>query len=145
MTNQEILTLIDEKAASDPVFKDHVDNRRDENIRQLLSEGRKKLSHTEIGTGTILAVLGDVGGDFLDSLVQIGQVNRNVYWTMDLITSGRFRIDLEASRTAMQKLAVQVPSLKPAIDELLKLGYVDDSFTLEEISNALNSRGKNGK
>lgn len=106
-------------------------------IADLLSIGKKKLAPTEIGAGTILAVLGTNGGAFLDTLVSIGQVNRNVYWTMDLIKQGRLRIDLEATRNSMIALAAAIPSIADAITALLTLGYVPDPYSEFEVRQAI--------
>ena len=138
----EILAAIDARAATDPVFAEHVAERRDAQIAAALSEGRTKLVPTEIGSGTILAALGEGGGAFLDALVAIGESNRNVYWTMDLIRQGRLRIDLPATRAGMQGLAAAVPSLAPAVQALLTLGYAPDPIALDDVSNALNARAK---
>ena len=140
MTHEQLLALIDARAATDPVFAEDVTERRDAQIAAALSEGRTKLVPTEIGSGTILAALGEGGGAFLDALVEIGTVNRNVYWTMDLIRQGRLRIDLPATRAGMQGLAAAVPSLAPAVQALLTLGYEPDPISVDAVSAALNSR-----
>ena len=140
MTHEQLLALIDARAATDPVFAEHVAERRDAQIAAALSEGRTKLVPTEIGSGTILAALGDGGGAFLDALVAIGEANRNVYWTMDLIKQGRLRIDLPATRAGMQGLAAAVPSLAPAVQALLTLGYEPDPIDVGAVSAALNAR-----
>ncbi len=126
MTNEQLLRLIDAKIASDPEFGVLVAARDCPGMAAALSAGRQKLVPTEIGSGTILATLGDGGGAFLDALVTLGEANRNVYWTMDLIRQGRLRIDLPATRAGMQALAQAVPSLAPAVTALLTLGYADD-------------------
>ena len=136
----EILAAIDARAATDPVFAEHVAERRDAQIAAALSEGRTKLVPTEIGSGTILAALGEGGGAFLDALVAIGESNRNVYWTMDLIRQGRLRIDLPATRAGMQGLAAAVPALAPAVQVLLTLGYEPDPISHAEVAAALGSR-----
>ena len=137
MTNAELRTIIAARAAEDPDFAKLVDERADAAVAAALSEGRKKLVPTEIGSGTVLAVLAPGGGAFLDALVQVGEVNRDVYWTMDLIKQGRLRIDLPAVRTAMEGLAQAVPSLAPAITALLTLGYADDPIHYGQIAAAL--------
>ena len=140
MSTAAILAMIDARAAIDPEFAEHVTERRDAQIAAALSEGRTKLVPTEIGSGTILAALGEGGGAFLDALVEIGTVNRNVYWTMDLIRQGRLRIDLPATRAGMQGLAAAVPSLAPAVQALLTLGYEPDPIDVGAVSAALNAR-----
>jgi len=116
--------------------------RNDVEIARILSVGRKKPSPLEIGAGTILATLGEGGGAFLDALVAIGEQNRNVYWSMDLIRQGRFRIDMPAARAQMQSLAEQVgkayPAIAAGIEALLTLGLADDPLPVAEVSRALN-------
>lgn len=140
MTHEQLLALIDERAAADPVFAEHVAERRDAQIAAALSAGRTKPVPTEIGTGTILAALGDGGGAFLDALVEVGTVNRNVYWTMDLIRQGRLRIDLPATRAGMQGLAAAVPSLAPAVQALMTIGVEPDPIPVELVTSALDRR-----
>ena len=140
MSTAAILAMIDTRAAVDQEFAEHVAERRDAQIAAALSEGRTKLVPTEIGSGTILAALGEGGGAFLDALVAIGESNRNVYWTMDLIRQGRLRIDLPATRAGMQGLAAAVPALAPAVQALLTLGYEPDPIDVGAVSAALNAR-----
>ena len=137
-----ILAMIDARAAMDAEFAALVKDRNDVGVAAALSEGRTKLAPTEIGAGTILAALGEGGGAFLDALVEIGAVNRNVYWTMDLIRQGRLRIDLPATRAGMHGLAAAAPSLAPAVTALLTLGYESDPIDVGAVSAALNSREK---
>lgn len=118
--------------------------RRDDLIADLLSTGRTKMVPTEIGAGTILAVLGGVGlsgGAFLDTLVAVGETNRDVYWTMDLIKQGRLRIDMQATRLGLQGLAVAIPTLASAVTALLTLGIVADPIAPRQVSEALNLLG----
>lgn len=142
MSTDAILAMIDARAALDPEFAALVQARNDVAIAAALSVGRTKLVPTEIGAGTILAALGEGGGAFLDALVEIGESNRNVYWTMDLIRQGRLRIDLPATRAGMHGLAAAAPSLAPAVTALLTLGYESDPIDVGAVSAALNSREK---
>lgn len=137
-----ILAMIDARTAMDAQFAALVKDRNDVGVAAALSEGRTKLVPTEIGSGTILAALGDGGGAFLDTMVAIGESNRNVYWTMDLIRQGRLRIDLPATRAGMQGLAAAIPSLAPAVQALLTLGYEPDPIDVGAVSAALNARAK---
>lgn len=140
MTNEELLALIDARSAADAAFAALVAERADVAIAEALSKGRTKLVPTEVGVGTILATLGDGGGAFLDTLVDIGTVNRNVHWTMVLINDGRLRIDLPATRSAMSALAAAVPALSQAIAALLTLGYAPDPVSWTQVAAALGSR-----
>ena len=109
-------------------------------ISEALSLGRNKLVPTEIGSGTILSVLGPLGisgGTFLDTIVAVGEVNRDVYWTMDLIKQGRLRIDLMATRMGLQGIALAVPALQPAVDALLTLGYGPDPISEQQVKEAI--------
>lgn len=102
-----------------------------------LSEGRQKPVPTEIGIGTILALMGGNGGVFLDTLVAVGEQNRDVYWTMDLIRQGRLRIDMPATRAGMQALAGAVPSLADGIAALLTLGFAADPVSEFDVRAAI--------
>lgn len=143
MTLDELRTLIAERAANDTDFAKLVDERRagdvtkDVEIAAELSVGRQRLVPTEIGSGTVLATLQGGGGAFLDALVEVGSVNRDVYWTMDLIKQGRLRIDNPAVRAGLQGLAVAVPSLSSAVAALLTLGYAHDPISYADVSLAL--------
>lgn len=95
---------------------------------------------TEIGSGTILAQLGAAGmsgGQFLDALETVGQTDRDVYWTMDLIRQGRLRIELPATRAGLQRLATAVPTMAPAMAELLKLGTAPAQVTEFDVRAAV--------
>jgi hypothetical protein len=74
-------------------------------------------------------------------LVAIGQSNRDVYWTMDLIKQGRLRIDLAATRAGLQGLAKAVPALESAVTALLTLGYAPDPISYADVSHALSLEG----
>lgn len=145
MDRAQLIELIAERAGADPAFAALVERRNagevtlDIDIAAALSVGRQKLVPTEIGSGTVLATLAPHGGEFLDSLVQIGAVNRDVYWTMDLIKQGRLRIDLPAVRTGLSGLAQAVPTLAPAVAALLTLGYAPDPISYAEVSRALSA------
>lgn len=147
MTPVELRALIDQRAKDDAEFAALVAARqagdvlKDRDIADALSVGRTKLVHTEIGSGTVLAALNGAGGAFLDTLVSIGQTNRDVYWTMDLIKQGRLRIDIDATRKGLQGLAAAVPSLAPAVAALLALGYAPDPIGYAEVSAALSLEG----
>jgi hypothetical protein len=131
----------EEVSAIDP-YVSNPDDRNDVEIARVLSAGRTKPQPMEIGTGTILLTLGDSGGAFLDALVVIGETNRNVFWTMDLIRQGRLRIDLPGVRAQMQALAEATAQSVPAVAEglgvLLTLGLAPDPLPVDAVSRALN-------
>ena len=116
-------------------------SRDDVAIAALVSEGRTRVESCMIGIGTILATLGAAGGPFLDGLVQLGQVDRNVYWAMKLIEAGSLDIGAEATRAQVQALADARPEIAPAVAALLALAVVPDPVPVNDISNALNSAG----
>lgn len=132
---QEILDAI--AASPDALALVQMEQVDTEQVAQLISVGKTKLVPTEIGSGTILAVVGETGGAFIDTLVAISASNRNLFWTMDLIKQGRLRIDLQATRDSMGALAIAVPSIAPAIDALLTLGYAPDPFGEFEVRQAI--------
>lgn len=129
LTQQEISQI-------DPLLDP--DNRNDVAIADILSAGRTRPVHTEIGIGTVLAKLGAGGGVWLDALDAVGQQDANVRWSMVLIREGRFRIDMAESRAAMQHLATNVPELAAGIAALLTLGVEPDPLSVTDVSRALN-------
>lgn len=109
-------------------------------IADALSEGRQTLVPTEIGAGTILAALGGAGmsgGVFLDTITQVAEQDRDLFWTMDLIRQGRLRIDMPATRAGLERLGQAVPSLAPAVAVLLTLGYAPDPVSEFEVRCAI--------
>lgn len=116
-------------------------NRNDTEIAAILSVGRVRVSPTEVGYGTIVGKLRGVGGGggaFLDALAQVGQVDRDVFYTLKLIERGAFRIDLPESRAGMVALATAVPNLGPYVTALLALGEEPDPIPVADVSRALN-------
>lgn len=105
-------------------------------IAAKVNEGRKRLVPTEIGVGTVLETLGEGAGEWLDALTQVGAVNRDVHWALKLIDRGVLRIDLPATRTRMQALAVAVPALASGVTALLTLGFADDPVDELDIRRA---------
>lgn len=125
----------DELAQAEPLLDP--ENRNYVALAALVSTGRTRVLPTEIGVGTILAALNGAGGVFLDTLVAVGEQNRDVFWTMDLIRQGRLRIDMPATRAGMQGLAAAVPQLADGIAELLKLGVQPDPVSEFDVRVAL--------
>ena len=126
----------DERKAAEPLLDP--ENRNDVALAALVSVGRAKPVPTEIGVGTILASMAGSGGVFLDTLAAVGEQNRDVHWTMDLIRQGRLRIDMPATRAGMQALAQAVPQLADGIAALLTLGVTNDPVPVGDVSRALN-------
>lgn len=113
-------------------------NRNDVAIAAILSKGRVKVQSKEIGIGTILDVMAPNGGIFLDNLVALGETDRNVYWSMDLLKQGRFDIGMPGSRAQVSALAQANPSLQPGIAALLATAEVPDQINFNAVSTALN-------
>lgn len=114
-------------------------SRRDDLIAGVLSAGRKAIVSHEIGIGTILMTLAPSGGAFLDGLVALGETDRNVFWSLELIKQGRFDVGLAGTRLQMQALAQQMPDLAGAFVALLALAERDDPVSVNEVSAALNA------
>ena len=129
------MTLLEEIQAKCP--QSLIDAQEHGQIAAIVSEGRTRLVPTEIGAGTILATLGSGGGAFLDMLVAVGQQDRNVFWTTDLVKQGRLRIDLAATRAGLQALAIAVPSLADDVTALLTLGYAPAPVSVQDVITAL--------
>lgn len=116
----------------------HADARNDGSLAAGLSVGRTRLQSKEIGAGTILAILAPDGGAFLDALTVLGESDRNVFWSLDLIRQGRFDIGMPAARAQVTALGVDHPELAPAVASLLALGVVPDSLPVDVVSAILN-------
>lgn len=118
-------------------------NRDDGAIAAALSVGRKKLQHTEIGVGTILAAFGGngLGGQFLDALESAGQANRDIHWLLQgTILRGVLDVGNAATRAGMQGLAAAMPPFAAGIDALLAMGEVDDVVTAQDVAKALEGK-----
>lgn len=119
-----------------------LESRRDDLIAGVLSIGRTRPVETEVGVGTVLALLRGVGaggGAFLDTLEAVGESDRDVHWTMVLIREGKLRIDMAPVRAGMEALALAVPGLAAGIDILLELGFGPDPIKRDSVSDALNA------
>ena len=97
--------------------------------------GYKSLTSKKIGTGTILAVFGDVGGHFIDLLVQIGETDRNIYWIFTgNIMRGDFDVGEQASQTGLANLVAAMPAL--VADESLRGKFIAGLTTLSALGYA---------
>lgn len=114
-------------------------SRRDDLIAGIVSDGRTTIVSHEIGIGTILMALAPAGGAFLDGLVALGETDRNVFWSLELIKQGRFDVGLAGTRLQMQALAQQMPDLAGAFGTLLALAEREDPVSVNEVSAALNA------
>lgn len=115
-----------------------VEARNDVGIAAALSAGRVKHGPSQIGPGTIVAVLGDAGGAFLDDLQALGQTDRAVYWAMNPITRGVFDLSIPAARTSLLNLKAKMPGHVDHLDTILKIGLMPDSIPFDQVSRALN-------
>lgn len=125
MTPSEIRAAI----AASPEFVALAQAGDTQGLADALSVGRKKLVPTEIGAGTVVAMLrGQTpsGGVFLDTIEAAGAVDRDLFWTMDLIKQGRLRIDLPETRSGLEAMAVAIPALAQGVATLLTLGFTPD-------------------
>lgn len=115
-------------------------NRDDGAIAAALSVGRKKLVHTEVGVGTILAAFGGqgVGGQFLDALEAMGQTNRDIHWLLQgTILRGVLDVGNPATRAGLQQLAGALPTFATGLTVLLAMGETDDVITAQDVARAL--------
>lgn len=112
--------------------------RNDSEVARILSAGCYRLQSRYIGTGTILAVMKGKGGQFLDTLVQVGQTNRDAYWSLDLIKLGRFDIGEVASQAQIDGLIASFPQFTEGLEDLKKLGQEQNSIHFDAVSTALN-------
>ena len=105
--------LTDAELAALPAL---LDARNDVAIAALLSVARVKHGPTQIGPGTIVAVLDEAGGALLDDLQALGQTDRVVYWAMNPINRGAFDLSVPAARASLVNLKAKMPSHAASID-----------------------------
>lgn len=124
----------DEIAALEPF----VAARNDGAIAALLSKGRTKHGPTQIGSGTVMAALGDRGGDFLDAVEALGGTDRNVYWGFDPVRRGVLDLSIPAARAQLAVLKSKLPAHADDLDKLLLVGVIADPLSIDVVSVALN-------
>lgn len=112
--------------------------RNDLAIASILSRGMVSLQTKYIGTGTILATMDGQGGAFMDTLVQVGETNRDAYWAMDLIKMGRFDVGDQSSQNQIKGLAQAFPIFAEGLNKLMKLGQVSEIIHFSSVSDVLN-------
>jgi len=115
-----------------------VEIRNDVAIADLLSVGRVKHGPTQIGPGTIVAVMGEQGGAFLDELTALGETDRTVYWGMDPVRRGAFDLSVKPARDWIETLQRDLPQYAQALGWLLMLGVVPDPIPFALVSQKLN-------
>lgn len=112
--------------------------RNDVAIAALLSVGRVKHGPTQIGPGTIVAVMGAQGGAFLDELAALGETDRTVYWGMDPVRRGVFDLGVKPARDWIATLQRDMPQYATSLGWLLMLGVVPDPIPFALVSQKLN-------
>jgi len=115
-----------------------VDARNDVEVAAMLSVGRVKHGPTAIGPGTVLSVMGERGGEFLDAITVLGQRDRNVYWGMDPVRRGALDLSVPAARSQLEGLKEKMPEYVIELDKLLTVGVVADPIDYNAVSDALN-------
>lgn len=85
---------------------------------------RVSIQSTQIGVGTILAVMAPMGGAFLDSLETLAQTDSNVKWVLVLIKNGTFDIGMEVTRQQLLDFVKGNPELTAPISALLKVAEI---------------------
>lgn len=123
-----------EIAQINPLLSD----RRDIEIAAILSAERRKVASREIGIGTILMALAPFGGQFLDGLAALGETDRNVYWSMELLKAGSFDIGLPGTRQQLTALRESNPELADSLNTLMALAEVPDAIDSRFVSDELN-------
>lgn len=101
---------------------------------------RTKLCNTAIGVGTILGAFQGLGGQFMDTLVTIGQTNRDVHWLIEgTIKNGVLNMGDPATRAGIQGLIAQssMASFVPGMQALLALGVAPDPVSHTQVGEAI--------
>lgn len=111
-------------------------------IADILSVGRTRVQHTEVGNGTVLEALGlTVGNALLDVLLSTSPASpyRHV---RPLLEQGRLRLDLAPAQMALASLvgvqiAAGVTLTQEHVDALLSRTRVPDPITHTQVGAAL--------
>ena len=106
-------------------------------IADALSTFRTKVVSMPIGIGTVLAVMAPQGGDFLNTLEQVGQVNSNVKWALKMIEQGTFDVGHPVTRAQLEAFALAAPTMEAGISALLNVAVQDDPITGAEVAAIL--------
>lgn len=115
-----------------------VDIRDDLSLAASLSVGQTRVVSTQIGIGTVLAVMAPNGGAFLDSLAAIGASDANVKWALEMIKNGTFDVGHPVTRAQIQAFAAAQPSMASALDDLLAVAVQPDPISTSVVSEILN-------
>lgn len=126
------------QAKSDPACADAYAVRDLDALAVLLSVGRTRHGATQIGVGTIMAVLGaDRGAEFLDSVESLGATDRAVYWGFDPVRRGVLDLRVPAAVASLGDLKAKLPDYALDIDRLLQIGVEPDQLSRFDVMAAL--------
>lgn len=116
-------------------------------LAAILSVGRVRYRHTQIGPGTVVAVMRPLGcgGKFLDAVVKLGEQDRDIYWGMDPVRRGEFDLSIPEARDALLSVKSQSPEFGEAIDLLMQFGQEPDPLTALLVGDALFHRNGSDK
>lgn len=156
MTHEQLLALIDERAAADPVFAADVAERRDAQIAAALSVGRTRVRPRLITERGVISILGPIEGEaLLQGLEQFAAATLPVEHPLAAHHAGIRRIigwlrppsegvDIGDPLTAqlLQTLAaIGTPGITSSrVAALLAAAREDDPISVDAVSTALNSR-----
>ena len=145
ISNQELLTLIEQKEQAETDFAELVKERKDLQIQEALNKNRKAPKQTYSGYGHVMEVLGDeAGAQLLDTLEQLGANSSPIKWAFRLLERGVLDLGSSETRKALDKLALAGIIPENSAKLLKDSALVDDPIPLNQISEVLNGRGKNG-
>jgi len=115
------------------------DNRQDQQIAAVLSQGRTRVERHLIGLGDVLGGLAPNGGAWLDAMTSIGQQDPNVKWAMKLIESNTLNVGHPATRALALAVANAAGGVvAQGVPLLLALAEAPDPIDVGLVSDALN-------
>ena len=115
----------------------YLPDRNDVEIAKLLPP-KAEVVTTEIGIGTILAVMAPGGGDFLNALEAMSATDANVKWTLKLIERGSFDVGHPVTRVQLAQFATDYPAMAAGINALLAVAVRSTPIHYNTVSDALN-------
>ena len=138
MTNQELLDLINARAAGDTAFATLLAERRDAEMAALLSVGRTRVVSRNIGGGTIVATLGS--GALLKAMRAYAPTEKSgtVDEILRVIDRGDWDVGNAATRAKLDEYAAAGVIPAPAVAALMALANVPDPITPSQVSDAIN-------